>query len=487
MANHPRKRPRTEPDVDDCDSSMLNQGVGAAALASLAGKVQSVPLLIAVYSFKGGCGKTTLSINLGATLAKYGHRTLLADLDPQGNLSTFFSPAQSNEEEGIDEEGDGEIEIDLTREEEEELDSGNFITNTPLFPEVEELTTAMAGELNFKERDSGNRIISSVYSEGSPLWDLFREEKRKADFKCEIVQLCNMEGITDLPTDLFLLPGNPALCEVEDELAKTNSDKPANFYKLCSIRKMLLETAKANDIDFVLVDCGPSSSALNRTIVLSCDYLLPPCMADSFSSSSVYRLLKKVLPQWMQAHRLYMRNKDDLLNDEGYGDQMKRICEEGFMFPQDPPQILPFLVMNFSMGNHRGYTDASGKKLKEMVAKSDSAFSMLVDTITYAPEIQKKNIVFKPAKIRAVGQLEPKDSRSISFLKKIKEAVTVGHEMGQPPVLITHELVRNLSCELGESNSEVEKKYKTLFAEVTYAKEKFRSLASFIVNLRECN
>eukprot|EP00854_Cymbomonas_tetramitiformis_P006595 gene6595-7895_t len=420
MANHPRKRPRTEPDVDDCDSSMLNQGVGAAALASLAGKVQSVPLLIAVYSFKA---RPEPIVNALARCKLEDSVCTLADLDPQGNLSTFFSPAQSNEEEGIDEEGDGEIEIDLTREEEEELDSGNFITNTPLFPEVEELTTAMAGELNFKERDSGNRIISSVYSEGSPLWDLFREEKRKADFKCEIVQLCNMEGITDLPTDLFLLPGNPALCEVEDELAKTNSDKPANFYKLCSIRKMLLETAKANDIDFVLVDCGPSSSALNRTIVLSCDYLLPPCMADSFSSSSVYR----------------------------------------------------------------GYTDASGKKLKEMVAKSDSAFSMLVDTITYAPEIQKKNIVFKPAKIRAVGQLEPKDSRSISFLKKIKEAVTVGHEMGQPPVLITHELVRNLSCELGESNSEVEKKYKTLFAEVTYAKEKFRSLASFIVNLRECN
>jgi chromosome partitioning protein len=54
--------------------------------------------VIALCNQKGGVGKTTSTINLGAALVEYGRRVLLVDLDPQGALSVGLGvPAQQLE------------------------------------------------------------------------------------------------------------------------------------------------------------------------------------------------------------------------------------------------------------------------------------------------------------------------------------------------------------------------------------------------------
>ncbi len=69
--------------------------------ATFSYRILKMARTIAIVNQKGGVGKTTTSVNLGAYLARAGHRVLLVDLDPQANATSGLGIEHQKLSQGI--------------------------------------------------------------------------------------------------------------------------------------------------------------------------------------------------------------------------------------------------------------------------------------------------------------------------------------------------------------------------------------------------
>ena len=307
---------------------------GSGMLPSNAPGVQYhvVTKLIAVYNFKGGVGKTSLSANLGARLAERGHRVLIADCDPQANLTSLFMP--NPDEPAVAAANDPIMAIHP------QLDGQTMISKDEIKQQSAEISPSL-GQLD--QGIFAGAGVQDFYDAVLPVFDGDPYSMYPPDSYLKVDALDpNVYG-----DRLLVIPGTSRMAMLEDYLANSRG-QPLEVMYHTAFRAMLLSAAEVTNSEFVIVDLGPSASRLNATILVACDYILPPVYADWFSVSSVHSMLNDVFPEKIIALHQHLLQKQTENRSQNSSNESKKKAF-GYSMSELPPCLLPFIVTNYKI------------------------------------------------------------------------------------------------------------------------------------------
>eukprot|EP00959_Pyramimonas_sp_CCMP1952_P056013 1170061-Pyramimonas_sp.AAC.1 len=218
--------------------------------------------------------------------------------------------------------------------------------------------------------------------------------------------------------------------------------------------------AQKYKVDYVICDFGPSAGIINRTLLYSCDLILPLFQCDSFSASAANGLLKSVLPDMIRDLERY---KDNFLHmDRSRRAELEAIDID---FNRPFPQLLPFLVTNYHLSK------------KRFINQRFSNHVHMLEQVVEDPEIEDK---VKSLYIR------DKDGKVVvPFLKNVPKAYSIAHDCAHPAVLMLQIRPNGKSVlehNYEESGYDLEAKPMCM-NELSHVKKAFNNLANFLYQM----
>ncbi len=114
---------------------------------------------------------------------------------------------------------------------------------------------------------------------------------------------------------LLLLSGDLSLSLIEDQLSKewyeclTGEWYP--FALQSAFYRIIRNTAQKYAVDYVFIDVGPNFGAVNRTALLSSDYLVVPSTADLFSLKGLSNIGERVKSWFVEWEKRLTERKED--------------------------------------------------------------------------------------------------------------------------------------------------------------------------------
>lgn len=212
--------------------------------------------IITFYNHKGGVSTTTF--NLAHLLSLNGKKVLTVDADPQSNLTELM-----------------------------------------LAPVIAEL-------------DERERLTGEEYElEGTSLLQLL---KPRLDGDIPEIALESVQTIK-INDNLELLRGDVNLSSIEDSLSEAHiqrfSNKTHEKRTYVAIGDILQRYGAANNLDYILIDVGPSSGALTRSCFLVCDGYFVPTAPDRFNVQAI-GTLSIIIKKWMTDHQQIMDDFKEL-------------------------------------------------------------------------------------------------------------------------------------------------------------------------------
>jgi cellulose biosynthesis protein BcsQ len=115
---------------------------------------------------------------------------------------------------------------------------------------------------------------------------------------------------------LGLVPGDLRLSLAEDELSlcwpRAGDGEERSFRVLSSLYRVLYVSAMSMDADIILIDVGPNLGSLNRTVLISSDYVITPVAPDIYSLKGLSNLGPR-LSKWRGEWRTRLEKRPGLV------------------------------------------------------------------------------------------------------------------------------------------------------------------------------